>query len=174
VGRGRVVDLIFEDGYRSGWTVRSPGVPGLIAARADFDGLFADLPELLASAGVELSTARLRVHFDRHVSVGGADVVIRVAGDDHRDRREHTAGRIMAALIGPDRREQLLAVPRTFTGEVLYVCVVPTDTVDWVTGQLSGDGDAAAVAMSVGESLWTAHFTDRARGSASMRVLSEA
>lgn len=170
---GRVIDLIFEDGYRSGWTVRSPGVPGLIAAAADYDRLFEELACLLGAAGVDLSTDLLRHHFERHVSVGDTDVVIRVAGDEHRGLREHTASRIVAAMISPERRRQLLSVPRTATGEVLYICVVPTDTVGWVTGQLGGDGDAAAVAMSLGgPTIWTAHFTDRATGDVSMQALS--
>ncbi|MGK5742905.1 hypothetical protein [Micromonospora sp. URMC 103] len=153
------VDLIFSDEGEFGWTVRSPQVPGLIAARDTLKELSADLPGLLEFAGVDLSAVERRPHIEKVISVPEGDLVVRIAGDKHRQEREATANRIVAALAVQDQRPGLLSVPRTLSGEVLYVCVVPSDTVRWLTDQFGPSGDAAAVAMNVAEEMiWATHF----------------
>ncbi len=154
-----VIDLIFAEEGKHGWTVRSPSIPGLVGGRETLEQLVEDLPDLLVFAGFDPAALVPRTHFERSLAVPDEDVVVRVAWDDHQLERVGTANRLKAAFDVPEQREGLLSVPRTVTGEVLYICVVPSDTVEWITDQLGPSGDAAAVATSIAEGLiWTTHF----------------
>lgn len=154
----RAIDVIVyaEDGT---WSASSPQIPGFVGGRASRDDLHRDLPGMLRFAGVEPDGLTVRVHEEVMIPTDEADFVLRVASDDHVDERREVAQRLQGALTDKVLREDMSAAPRTPTGEILYICAVPSDTIRWCVEQLHHEGDGAVVAVCVVEEMvWATHF----------------
>jgi hypothetical protein len=154
----QTIDVIVyvEDGM---WTATSPQVPGLVGGRESGDELARDLPDMLRFAEVNPDDLTMRIHQETLISAPEGDFVTRVARDEHFSMRREVAARIESALTIDIQREDMFDAPRTPTGEVLYICAVPTDTVRWLVEQLHPDGDGAVAAVCVADDMiWAAHF----------------
>ncbi len=154
----RTIDVIVygEDGS---WSASSPQVPGFVGGRASREDLSHDLPGMLSFAGIDPEGLTVRVHEEAMISTNEGDFVLRVASDDHFEERREVAERIRAALTDEIQREDMSDAPRTPTGELLYICAVPSDTVRWCVEQLHSDGDGAVAAVCVAEEMiWATHF----------------
>jgi hypothetical protein len=154
----RTIDLIIyaEDGT---WTVSSPQIPDFIGGRASGEELSRDLPDMLRFAGVDPTSVAVRIHQEAMIPTLEGDFVTRVARDEYFEARREVVKRIESALTNDVQREDMLDAPRTPTGEVLYICGVPTDTIRWCVEQLHPSGDGAVVAVCVADDMiWAAHL----------------
>lgn len=154
----RTIDVIVygEDGT---WSAASPQVPGFVGGRGSREDLRRDLPGMLQFAGEDLEGLTVRLHEEAMISTDEGDFVLRVASDDHIEERREVAQRLQGALGDKVLREDMSEAPRTPTGEILYICAVPTDTVRWCVEQLHHDGDGAVAAVCVAEEMiWATHF----------------
>jgi hypothetical protein len=150
-----------------GFYVTSPQVPGLAYGRPTMEELRADLDDVLAFALDRPGPFAVEEHGEAHYDVGGRELVIRLAIDDHIDERQEALNRIVRALSVPEQADALVAGPTNLVGEKLYICVVPSDTLGWVGQQLDPRGEAATVAIAIAEELLLTFLvsTDRDHGS---------
>lgn len=135
------------------FNVRSPQVPGLTGGDTSLKDLVASVPGLLGFAGVDVLDAAVRRHVEWVVEAGGAEIAIRKAEDGHARDRDEVAERLIQVLRDPEQRQEILEAPVTRTGEIVFVCAVPTDTIRWVVDQLDPAGDVVGVVLSVAEGL---------------------
>lgn len=150
---GRSVQLIVRY-TESGFYATSPQAPGLAYGRSTIEELRAELQDVLAFHFNEPGPFEVHEHHERHHDLGYAEIVVRAALDDHRDARNEAYMRIGSALTVPDQAESLaISAPRNRVGEVLYICAVPTDTLEWVVAQLDPRGEAALLAVAIAEEL---------------------
>jgi len=132
-----------------GFYATSPQAPGLAYLRPTLDELRADLDDVLA------------FHLDRpgpftvleHHELADRELVTRIAFDDHREEREEAYARLGRALTVPEQAETLVTGPTNRVGEVLYTCVVPSDTLHWVAAQLDPRGETATIGIAVADEL---------------------
>ena len=72
----------------------------------------------------------------------------------------------------PEQVGTLLDAPADAVGEILYLCVVPSDTLHWVATQLDPDG-AATLAVAVADDLLLTYRVLAETGRSSRRGESE-
>jgi hypothetical protein len=137
----REVDVIVRREDES-WNAWSPQVPGVYAVGDELDQVKESFAEAVADHLGE--SAELRLHLERD---GGNKVVIRIA-DDHGAERMRVANAFLATLWDPPTVERLARTARNEAGEHLIICVVPSDSVHWVSQQLE-DGDSATVLLQL-------------------------
>jgi hypothetical protein len=153
----RTIDLIIYDEAGT-WSVTSPQIPGFVGGPSR-EELQRDLPGMLRFVGKDPDGLTLRFHQEAMIPTPDGEMVIRVARDERFIARSEVAKRIEVALTIEVQREDMLDAPRTPTGEVLYICAVPTDTVRWCVAQLHPQGDGAVAAVCVAEEMiWAAHI----------------
>lgn len=146
------VHLLFVESPEGLW-MTSPQVPSLAYSaplqRIDWDDVkaalaFADAPD-----------APLVVHrVVERVAPDGTPYTIRMAADEHKAIRSHTA-RVIEASVNDPAQDALADQPVGIVPEVQFVCAVATDRIGWVIDQL-GDEDVIALASPVTETMaWT-------------------
>jgi hypothetical protein len=155
------VNVLLTDYGEFGWGISSPQLPGFIGGRATQEELRQDLPELLSFAGVDTDQDDVRLHLERHlVLVNGEELTVRVAtGEKDEDQRASVANTLVSALRVSSQVSQMLDVPRRPTGEVLFVCATPYDTIGWIIGQLENDDAACVVLQKAVHEIRTQSFT---------------
>jgi hypothetical protein len=137
-----------------GFSVVSPQLPSLAYGAGTEEELRAELPDVLEFAEAP-ALPRVEHFAERFTTPEGDEYTIRVAQDAHQGERLQVAT-ILAASLTTDQRSNLLTSPRPVTGEVQFVCAVPTDSLRWLIEQLDGRGDAIVVAVRHNErSVWT-------------------
>jgi hypothetical protein len=154
------VVLLAPQSDDNGWTVCSPQIEGFSGGRETFDEIRRDLKPMLAFAGAKPGLD-IQIHTEKVYETDSGEYVIRIANDAHHASRIHTAERLNAALSIPEQRVDLLNAPKTRTGEVLFICVEPSDRVRDLAGQLHPTGEAAVMVAAVAEQfIWAAHFAN--------------
>lgn len=138
-----------EDGT---FFARSPQVPGLAYGAGSLEALHAGLDDVLGLALDRPGPFRIAEHHERHFETAGRELVVRLAADDKYERRQEAYARLARAVTVPEQVEALLDAPADVVGEVLYLCVVPSDTVHWIAAQLDPNG-AATLAVAVADDL---------------------
>lgn len=152
-----VIDIVVAREGDS-WTVTSPQLPGFVGGRDSEAELRRDLRGMLRFAGVEDGTD-LRYHEEIVHATPEGDFVVRVARDEYRQQRLEVAHRVERALASPLQREEMLNSPLTSAGDVLFICVVPSDTIAWCAGQLRTDDHGAVAVLGVAEEfIWAMHL----------------
>jgi predicted RNase H-like HicB family nuclease len=136
-----------------GFYATSPQAPGLAYLRPTLDELRADLDDVLAFHLDRPGPFTVLEHHERHYELGDRELVTRIAFDDHRDEREEAYTRLGRALAVPEQAETLVTGPTNRVGEVLYICVVPSDALHWVAAQLDPRGETATICIAVGDEL---------------------
>jgi hypothetical protein len=132
--------------------VRSPQVPGLAYGADSLEQLRAGLDDVLAFALDRPGPFHVTEHHERHFETAGREVVVRLAADDKYEQRREAYARLARAVSMPEQIEALLDAPSDVVGEILYLCAVPSDTVDWIATQLD-PGGAATLAVAVADEL---------------------
>src|SRR5262249_57401681 len=75
------------------------------------------------------------------------------------DTRVEVARRIERALTIEAQREEMWTAPHTSTGDVLFICAVPSDTIAWCARQLGRGDHGATVVLGLGDDLiWATHL----------------
>lgn len=93
-----------------------------------------------------------------HVESEVRGIVFRVCQDEHRWARHHVVDRLAAVLGDPDQAPHLAARDSNALGDVVFVCAMPTDTLDWVERQMDPE-DALNMAVSVADAMiWVSTF----------------
>ncbi|GAA1332377.1 hypothetical protein [Saccharothrix algeriensis] len=152
-----VVHVLLTDYGQFGWGISSPQLPELIGGRESYEELVADLDKLLAFGGATDGNPRL-LHLQKHrVLMSGDEFLIRIARDSKFDARWTAGQQLTAALNIADQLTPLLSVPRRPTGEALFICAEPTDTVGWIVRQLDKN-DAACVVISASSEMIRTQF----------------
>jgi hypothetical protein len=141
------VHILLTDYGHYGWGVTSPQLPELTGGRQTYDELQADLDEILAFGGASEDQPRTLHIQKHHVLASGDEILIRVAVDTKADARWFAAKQLIAALNRPAQTQHMLAIPRRPTGEALFICAEPSDTIGWISEQFD-EGDAASVVVS--------------------------
>ncbi|WP_052710666.1 hypothetical protein [Pseudofrankia sp. DC12] len=147
-----LVDLIVrQDGDT--WAAWSPRCPGLAIIQVTESDLVREarsaVREYLADPKAEL-----RLHVESEVR----GVVFRVCQDEHQWARHHVVDRLAAVLGDSNQAADLAARDANALGDVVFVCAMPTDTLDWVERQME-PGDALNMAISVADALiWVRTF----------------
>lgn len=136
-----------------GFYASSPQAPGLAYGRPTLAELREDLEGALAFHFDRPGPFVVVEHHERHYDVAGRELVTRIALDEHRDDREEAYARLGRALRIPEQAEALLTSPADRVGEVLHICVVPSDRLQWVADQLDPSGGAATLVVAVGDEL---------------------
>ena len=131
----------------------SPQASGLAYGRSTLAELRAGLDEVLSFHLDRAGPHSVLEHDERHHEVGDRELVIRLAMDEHRAERQEVQERLRRALAVPEQAEALITGPVNLVGEVLYICVVPSDTLSWVVAQLDPRGETATIAVAVGDEL---------------------
>lgn len=144
-----VIHVMLTDYGQFGWGISSPQLPELIGGRETYQELVKDLDELIVFGGGSVDAPRL-VHVQTHRMLeNGDELVVRVALDAHDKERLTVAARLNSALGLTGQVTNMLNVPRRPTGEALFVCALPSDTLGWLGDQME-DQDALCVVTSVG------------------------
>jgi predicted RNase H-like HicB family nuclease len=149
----------------NGFHLYSPQIPELVAGRETREELYRDLPDILSFAAPELRLEDAVFHkeavFLASTAAPEGDFIIRAANDDRTQQRRRLAQRVGTALQIPTQREDMLDVPRTPSGFVLFVCALPADTIRWITEQLDPRGEVAVVVAPVAEEwVWTSYLAN--------------
>ena len=151
------VHVLLTDYGQFGWGISSPQMPELIGGRDSYEELVADLEQLLAFGGASEQAPRL-LHLQKHrMLMNGDEFIIRVARDEKFEARWHVGQQLTAALNIAGQLHAMLSVPRRPTGELLFICAEPSDTVGWIVEQLN-DHDAACVVVGVASELIRTQF----------------
>ncbi|WP_432112205.1 hypothetical protein [Streptomyces sp. YPW6] len=149
-----VVHVLLTDYGQYGWGVSSPQLPELIGGRDSYEDLRRDLAEILEFGGLDAS-ASVVIHRQKYVVAPGGDetFVIRIANDEREFDRFEAGMRLTGVLNDPRQRSQILAGPKTPSGEQIFICGTPTDTLGWLTEQLL-PGEFASVISSVADEMF--------------------
>lgn len=131
----------------------SPQAPGLAYGRSTLAELRADLDGVLSFHLDQAGPFIVAEHEEQHHEVGDRELVIRLAMDEHRRERKEVRERLRRALAVPEQAEALITGPVNRVGEVLYISVVPSDTLSWVVAQMDPRGETATIAVAVGDEL---------------------
>jgi hypothetical protein len=129
----------------------SPQAPGLVYGRPSLDALRQGLDEVLSFHFGRPGPFDVAEHHERHYDVAGEELVIRLALDKHLQERQEVFDRIGSVLTVPGQAGALVATIKNLVGEAVYVCAVPSDTLDWLAAQLSGPGDAVVAAVTIAD-----------------------
>lgn len=150
-----------------GFYLTSPQVPGLAYGRPTVEELYADLFDVLAFTLDRSGPFTIEEHWETHYDIGGRELVIRLASDEHAGARREALDRIVRAMSLPEQADALVAGPTNLVGEKLYICVVPTDVLGWIGQQLDPRGEAATVAVAIADELLLTFLvsTDHEHGS---------
>jgi hypothetical protein len=153
--------LVFVDEGEYGASMHSPQVPGLVFGRPDARALLYELNDTLAFA--DAPDLPREIHEERRgVSPEGNEYLIRFAAppEPHHAVRLGCAARLERALTVDGQRQDMLAGPTLVTGEVLYICVLASDTVGWIADQLE-PGETGIAAVTVADQyIWTAPLSN--------------
>lgn len=145
------IDVILTEYPGYGWGIESPQLPGFVGGRSTREELEADLDDILEFAEAPRDAVRA-IHWQSHLTLpDGDECVVRVHHDRHVGERMDCAKSVMGALSLAEQRTQVMDVPRTRTGEVLFVCALATDHVGWLVDQLDPRGETAVFAVAVAE-----------------------
>ena len=136
-----------------GFYVTSPQAPGLAFGRRTIEEVHGELQDVLAFHFDEPGPFAVVEHHERSHEVAGHELVARLAIDDHTAQRQETYQRLRAALAVPAQVEALVDEPANYAGEVLYICVVPSDPLEWVGAQLDPRGESAMLVVAVADEL---------------------
>ncbi|MFI6581674.1 hypothetical protein [Embleya sp. NPDC050493] len=142
--------LIIRD-TQTGFYATSPQAPGFMLGRSTLDELRADLLDALAFHFEEARPLEIVEHHERLHDLEAGELVTRLATDKHHGERLEVYTRIATALQVPEHVPELLGGIRNKVGEVVYVCAVSSDTLDWLFTQLDEQGDAFSVAIAISE-----------------------
>lgn len=158
------IDLIMimpSDGADT-YAAYSPQIDGFIIGSDSALQLQQDLPEALKFAGVDISRVVIHRHNEYPFTTEeGVDYAIRVAVDAQREDRLKGADRFARAMTDPEQRARLLKSPRTRTGDILFICAIPSDRIKDLARQLHPAGDAAVILVSVAdEFVWASNLTN--------------
>jgi hypothetical protein len=135
------------------WAAWSPQCPGLAIIQVSEPDLVRE-----ARSAVREYLADPRAELRLHVESEVRGVVFRVCQDEHRWARHHVIDRLAAALGDPDQAADIAARAPSALGDVVFVCAMPTDTLEWVQRQME-PGDALNMAISVADALiWVSTF----------------
>lgn len=139
-------------------SVESPQVPELVGGRATVEDAIADLDEILALAGIDLSAYDRVFKHEQHpfVSPAGNEYLVRITLDDEDEVRETSAGRMVAAIEKgmEDSDEHLERHPVLATGERLFIAVIGSDTMGWCMDQLDRGHGAVIEWNRDGDACW--------------------
>jgi predicted RNase H-like HicB family nuclease len=141
--------LVRETG--EGFYATSPQAPGLVFGRATLTDLRADLDDVLAFHFDRPGPFQVVEHHERQYEFDGRELVMRIALDEHRTERQEVYARLGRALAIPDQLRSLLEGPVNGVGEIVYVCALSTDTVEWLIAQLDPHGDAVTIALAIAD-----------------------
>lgn len=143
-----VIHVMLTDYGQFGWGISSPQLPELIGGRDTREELTKDLEGLIVFGGGAADAPRL-IHLQRHIMLeNGDELVIRVAQDDSAVERARVALGLTSALSLTGQVTAMLNVPRRPTGEALFVCALPSDTLGWFGDQME-DQDSMCVVTTV-------------------------
>lgn len=139
--------VVFDEGAL-GMSLRSPDLPGLIYGRADANHFWAELNEVLEFADAP-SLPRVVHLVRRYVTPEGWEYLVAAELDDAIREREQTIAKLLGALSYDEQRRSIFEdSPKLVTGEVLFVVVRMSDTIDDVTDALTDQESAVIVAPS--------------------------
>ncbi|MEU5073740.1 hypothetical protein AB0G76_19565 [Streptomyces asoensis] len=143
-----VVHVLLTDYGQYGWGITSPQLPELVGGRDSFREMCADLKDILAFGGAP-EGAQVVVHRQMYVVVPGGDeaCIVRFAKDEYEFDRFEAGMRLTGVLRDADQRAKIMAGPKLATGERLFICAVPSDTVRWLSEQLL-PGEVASLVSS--------------------------
>jgi hypothetical protein len=159
----KLVSVILRE-EAEGWWAHTPQIPDLVTGDDTEAELLASLPGTIAwcfeDDGID-DDFDIQLHVEREV--GG--VFVRVARDEHQAARQEVADRITAALADPDLAERLRNAPRNRVGDVVYICVLPTDTHAWLDDQLEERRGAVNVVVPLSATvLWARAYRGQRAG----------
>ncbi|MER6554595.1 hypothetical protein ABT148_25010 [Streptomyces sp. NPDC001725] len=128
----------------------SPQLPGFVYGRQSLAELRTDLSAALSFHTGEPGPHRVLEHHERCYDVAGGEVVTRLAFDERASDRQLVYERIGQTIRDPKQASSLAHGVANQVGEVVFVCALPSDTLGWLSAQLSEPLDAfyAAVAIS--------------------------
>lgn len=135
----------------TGLYVTSPQAPGLAYGCADLAELRATVDDVLAFHFDRPGPFPVVEHHERHYVVAGRELVTRLAVDEHREARQEVYSRLGRALAVPEQARSLVDGTTNMVGETVYVCAVPSDTMEWLAAQLDPRGDALTVAVAIAD-----------------------
>lgn len=134
-----------------GLTLFSPQLPGFTFARSTREALLRDYQEALWVEGIRGAVVG---HWQKRLETSsGREAVLRWSSDHTLDveARLEVANRLQRLLVVDD--EILLGQTPNDLGEYVFVCCIPSDTVDWVVRQLDPRGDVVSVAVAVADQM---------------------
>jgi hypothetical protein len=131
----------------------SPQAPGLVYGRESIAELRQDLADVLTFRLDRQGPFRVVEHREHHYDISDRELVIRLALDNQEADRRIVRERIGRALGHPEQAEALLAGVPNATGEAVYVCAVPSDTIGWLEAQFDPRGDAFTAALAIADGL---------------------
>ncbi|MFG2815281.1 hypothetical protein [Streptomyces sp. NPDC048410] len=148
-----VVHVLLTDYGQYGWGVTSPQLPELVGGRESYKELRDDLDDILAFGGVP-EGAKVIVHRQKYaVDPGGEHACfIRIANDEVEFDRIEAAMRLAGVLNDPAQRTRIMSGPSISTGERLFICAVPGDTLRWLSDQLV-TGEVASIITSLADDM---------------------
>ncbi|MFK4187754.1 hypothetical protein ACI2L4_27670 [Streptomyces sparsogenes] len=129
----------------------SPQLPGFMFGCATISSLRAGLQEALAFHANTPGPFRVLEHHERHYDIADGEIVTRLANDELGNERQIVYERLGRAIQDPEQAKSISRGISNPVGEVVYVCAVPSDTLGWLTAQLSDPEDAFYAAVSIGE-----------------------
>lgn len=136
--------------------LESPQVPGFTFGRPTETEFQRDYRKALQDAGV--TGVVVGHHQSRHVTREDVEYVVRFAEAGDRDARREVVNRL-GQILATDDRHQLLRTPTVATGEVVFVVVLPEDTLGDLMDQMYGERDAMVMVMGVADSgIFTSSF----------------
>ncbi|MFJ7344678.1 hypothetical protein ACIQU3_30890 [Streptomyces sp. NPDC101110] len=144
----QVVHVLLTDYGQYGWGITSPQLPELIGGRDSYQEIRDDLKDIVAFGGAP-EGAQVVVHRQMYVVVPGSDeaCIVRFANDEYEFDRFEAGMRLTGVLKDAGQRAQIMAGPKLATGERLFICAVPSDTVRWLSEQLL-PGEVASLVTS--------------------------
>jgi hypothetical protein len=131
-----------------GWSAQSPQIPGFVYGRPTLTEFKKDYTKTLRDVGV--AGPVLGHQQRRHETPEGAEYVIRFAEDGLREDRIAVAHRLEQIML-TDQRHDLMLNATTESGEVIFVCVVASDTLGFVIDQMDERGDVVTIAAAVAD-----------------------
>lgn len=129
----------------------SPQAPGLVYGRKSLEELRRDLQEVLSFHFNQPGPFDVVEHHERHHDIAGHELVTRIVMDQHRAARFEVLERLAQVMSVPEQAKSLLSAVTNTVGEVVYVCAIPSDTIGWLTAQLSPHGDALNAAVTIAD-----------------------
>lgn len=131
------IHVLLTDYDRFGWGISSPQLPELIGGRDTYEELVADLNQLLEFGGAKPDAPRV-IHHQKYIELANGDeLMVRMAQDGKAEDRLRVGMHLATAMGVAAQLTDMLKAPRRPTGEVLFICVEPDDTLGWVSTQLN-------------------------------------